>query len=166
MDQDIPITPEEDKFIHEAVAEFNLKQGALYRDWRILTTKDWRFDQADGLLKLDLEDGARFLADGQVVGTYAPSQGSWEWAWGSPLVKPELARDSLLVKELGARLGIPYLHASPVIPVPNEDTLRLLAAICIKATDSIGIYRADLDNLGRIDMYILLKSPRWAWEAT
>ncbi len=69
-----------------------------------------------------------------------------------------MARDSKLVKTVGERLGISYLQAGKV-PVPNEVFASYLAAIGVKATNSIGVYRG---KAGAIDAFITLKNPRWA----
>ena len=52
--------------------------------------------------------------------------------------------------------GIDYLQVG-VIPIPNDDFVSYLSAIGIKATDSIGAFRA---NAGPVDVVLLLKNPR------
>lgn len=155
---DAPLSPEADKFLAEATAEFNVKQEALRRDWRFGTAKQWGYDQVSGILKLDFEDGAQFQADGQILGSYSSHGRSWEWAWNNPHVEAAMARDSKMAREMGERLGISYLVA-PMIPVPGEDFASYLAAIGVKATNSIGVYRG---NAGPIDVFITLKNARWA----
>jgi len=41
IDLDAPLSPEADKFLAEATAEFNAKQEALRRDWRFDSYKQW-----------------------------------------------------------------------------------------------------------------------------
>lgn len=161
IDLDAPLSPEADKFLADATAEFNAKQEALRRDWRFGKAKQWGYDQVSGILKLDFEDGAQFQADGQILGSYSASGGSWEWAWNNPHVAAVMARDSKMVKQVGERLGISYLVA-PMIPVPGEEFAAYLAAIGVKATDSIGVYRG---NAGPIDVFITLQNARWAKRA-
>jgi len=158
LDFDAPLSPEADKFLAEATAEFNTKQEALRRDWRFGTAKQWGYDQVSGILKLDFEDGTQFQADGQILGSYSATGGSWEWAWNNPNVEEAMARDSKVTKAVGERLGISYLQAA-MVPVPNEDFASYLAAIGVKATDSIGVYRG---KAGPIDVFITLKNARWA----
>jgi len=155
---DTPLSPEADKFLAEATAEFNAKQEALRRDWRFEKAAQWAYDQVSGILKLDFNDGAQFQADGQILGSYSAGGGSWEWAWNNPHVEAAMAKDSKLVKQIGERLGIAYLIA-PMIPVPAEDFAAYLAAIGVKATGAIGVYRG---KAGPIDVFITLKRPRWA----
>jgi hypothetical protein len=155
---DAPLSSEAAKFIAEATAEFKAKQDALTRDWRFGTGKQWGFDQVSGTFKLDFADGVQFQADGQILGSYSVGGRSWEWAWNNPHVTAAMARDSRIAKELGERLDISYL-VSPMVPVPSEEFASYLAAIGVKATNSIGVYRG---KAGRIDVFITLKNARWA----
>ena len=152
------LSPEADKYLAEATAEFNQKQETLKRDWRFGTGKQWGFDQVSGIFKLDFADGAQFQADGQILGSYFAARHSWEWAWNNPNVTAEMARDSKLAKQVGERLGISYLVA-PMVPVPSEEFASYLASIGVKATASMGIYRG---KAGPVDVFITLKNARWA----
>ena len=158
---DALLTPEADKFLADATAEFQAKHETLTRDWRFGTGKQWGFEQVSGVFKLDFDDGAQFQADGQILGSYLAARGSWEWAWNNPHVTAEMARDSKLAKQVGERLGISYL-VTPMVPVPSEDFASYLAAIGVKATDSAGVYRG---KAGPVDVFITLKNPRWAKKA-
>jgi len=157
IDFDAPLSSEADRFLGKATEEFNKKQEALRRDWRFDSYKQWGYDQFSGILKLDFEDGSQFNADGQILGSYAAGDHSWEWAWNNPNVEAAMTRDSQLVKQLGERLGISYLVAGKV-PVPGEKFVSYLCAIGLKATDSIGLFRG---KAGPIDVMLTLKNARW-----
>ena len=150
------LSPEADKFLAEATAEFNVKQEALKTEWRFGQAKDWNYEQADGIFKLNFADGTQFLADGQILGSYCSSDDSWEWAWNNPNADARVAEDSKLVKAVGKKLGLDYLTTG-MIPVPGEAFISYLSAIGIKAVDAIGVYRGDA---GPIDVLIMLKNPR------
>lgn len=156
LDFDAPLSPEADKFLSEATAEFNIKQAALHSDWRFDSYKQWGYDQFSGVLKLDFEDGAQFCADGQILGSYIPSELSWEWAWNNPNVEAAMKKDSLLVKQAGERLGISYL-VTGMVPAPTEEIVSFLCAIGIKATNSIGVFRGEA---GSVAVMIALKNPK------
>jgi hypothetical protein len=158
IDIDAPLSPEADKYLADATAEFNTKQEALRRDWRSDSAKQWGYDQLSAILKLEFEDGAEFTADGQILGSYMAARTSWEWAWNNPNVEESVKRDSLLVKKVGERLNIAYL-VTGLVPAPTELFVSYLCAIGIKATDSIGIYRG---SAGPVDVLITLKNPRWS----
>jgi len=151
------LSPEVDKFLAEATAEFNSKQETLYQDLRLKSQKEWAFDQATGVLRLDYENGDVLLVDGQILGSYYPKEGTWEWAWNNPNALDAIARDSKKVRAIGKKFELDYLQTG-IIPVPNEDFVFYLCAIGLKATDSIGVYKG---TAGPITVYIMLKNPRW-----
>jgi hypothetical protein len=157
MNQDTDLSPEADKFLADATAEFHAKQGAMGRELKLESSNHWDYDQLSGILKLQYPDGTDVQADGQILGSYNAADRTWEWAWNNPNALPNVARDSLLVREAGKKHGIGYLQAG-VVPVPNEDFVAYLCGIGLKATDSIGVYRG---KTGPIDVFIMLKNPKW-----
>jgi hypothetical protein len=162
FDFDAPLSPAADHFLAEATAEFNLKQNALKTNWRFGQHKQWGFDQGSGILKLEFADGAELHFDGQILGSYSPSQRSWEWAWNNLWVEPAMARDSKRVKQIGTKFGIAYLQAG-LVPLPDGEFVSYLCSIGLKATDSLGVYRGKCEP---VDVIILLKNPRWARRAS
>lgn len=156
------LSPEADKFLADATAEFNPKQAAMQRDWKLDSHKQWGYDQTTGVLKLEYADGAELHADGQILGSHSAADGTWEWAWNNPNSLPAVSRDSTKVRDAGKKYGIDYLQAG-IVPVPNQEYVAYLCGIGLKATDSIGIYRG---KAGPIDVYIMLKNPRWAKKGT
>ena len=151
-----PLLPEADKLLGAALKEFERKQQKLDADWGFDSYKQWGFDQLSGTFRLEFESGDQVHADGQILGSYANNNGSWEWAWNNPFVDASMARDSQLVKQEGVRLGISFLHTGP-IEVPNEQFVSYLCAVGVKFTGSIGAFRG---TAGPIDVVILLKNPR------
>jgi hypothetical protein len=151
------LSPEADRYMAQATAEFNAKQEALKRDWRFGSGGRWGYDQISGIFKLDFPDGARFCAEGQILGSYAEANHSWEWAWNNPYVMEPIKKDSKLVKKLGERLGISYL-VTGMVPAPIEEVVSYFCAIGLKATGAIGVYRG---KAGAVSLMITLKNPRW-----
>jgi hypothetical protein len=151
-----PLSPEADKLLGAAVKEFERKQQKLDADWGFDSYQQWGFDQLSGTFRLEFESGDQVHADGQILGSYASNNGSWEWAWNNPFVDSSMARDSQLVKQEGERLGISFLHTGP-IDVPNEKFVSYLCAVGVKLTGSSGAFRG---TAGPIDVVILLKNPR------
>jgi len=154
---DTQLSPEADKYLAEATAEFNTKQEALRRDWCLGAHRQWGYDQASGVLKLDFADGAQFQADGQILGSYSAKGRSWEWAWNNPFVQATAAKDSQAARQVGERLGIAYLQKAMIL-LPGEKFVSRLCAIGVKAADAIGVFRG---KAGPIDVLITLKNPRW-----
>ena len=156
-----PLSPEATRWLDEAFAEFKTKQETLERDWRVGSGGEWGFDQTTGIFTIRFSDGAEAQADGQVLGSYQASDGTWEWAWNNPNVERPVAQDSQQVREVGRRLDIAYLTAGK-IPAPTEHAVAYCAGIGVKATGAIGAYRG---RSGEVEMVILLKNPRWVRQA-
>ncbi len=153
-----PLSPEADVFLAAATAEFNEKQAVLGSQWNFDSYEQWGFDQYTGVLSLTLADGSRVLADGQILGSHSPGDGSWEWAWNNPNVEAGVTTASQKVKELGARLGISYLvHGR--IPVDQDVFVSYLCAIGAKATDSAGSF---IGSAGPVNVYLLVSNLRRA----
>jgi hypothetical protein len=161
IDLDAPLSPEADKYLAAATAEFNPKQDALRKDWRFGSETRWAWDPPSGLFTLEFADGSQFAADGQLLGSHSAESFSWEWAWNKPSLPPAAMRDSKLVKELGERLGIAYLVWG-MVPIPGDLWVSYLSAIGCKATDSSGVY---IGKAGDLKVVIALKSPRWSKHA-
>lgn len=150
------LSPEADAYLASATSEFNEKQAALSSQWGFGSYEQWNFDQYTGVLELKLADGSSVLADGQILGSHATRDGSWEWAWSNPNVEAGVARASHRVKKLGARLGISYLVQSR-IPVEEDSFVSYLCAIGVKATDSNGVF---VGSAGPINVHLLVSNLR------
>lgn len=151
-----PLTPEADQYLAASLVEFKAKQQAMKKDWRFEDFERWGFDQISGTFRLEFSDRKELHADGQILGSYSESANTWEWAWHNPYVSPAIARDSLVVKETGAKLGL-ACTASGMVPVPEEEFINHFCALGLKATDSVGIFRG---AAGPVDVLILIKNPR------
>ncbi len=156
IDLEVLLSPEVDEWLGHATTEFNAKQEALSRNWSFDSYEEWGYSQETGIFTLDFVDGSQFHADGQLLGSHCASDGTWEWAWHNPNIKTTAAKDSHTVKQLGERLGIDYLQVGS-IPCPDMGFAFYLAAIGIKATDSIGIFSG---TSGSMSYLIMLKNPR------
>jgi hypothetical protein len=161
IDLDAPLSPEADKYLATATAEFNAKQDALRRDWRFGSEVRWAWDPPTGVFTLEFTDGSQFAADGQLLGSHSPEDFSWEWAWNKPKLEPSAMRDSKLVKEVGEKLGLAYLIVG-MVPLPGDLWVTYLSAVGVKATESVGVY---VGTAGSLKVAITLKNPRWSKHA-
>lgn len=155
-----PLSPEADKFLAEAMAEYQTKHEALLTgEWRLTECREWDFDDETGTVTAEFADGSEWKAKGQLLGSYAIQEESWQWAWDSPDIRKELSRDSLLVKKLGEQLNICYLQlGGGSFPLPGQEFVEYLCAIGVKATNSFSIMEADA---GPMVGFILLKDLKW-----
>lgn len=150
------LSPETDQFLREALEEHNRNNDILKEKWSFENYASWGFDQETGLFFLQLEDGSRIEADGQILGSHDPAKRNWEWAWNNPHVLDAMKRDSIAVRKFGEEHQISYLCA-PVVPMPDKQFATYLAAVGEKITASQGVYPA---NVGTITGYVMLKNLR------
>lgn len=160
-----PLSPEADKFLAEAVADYGAKREALLEGkWRLTSCASWDFDFDTGGVAVKFADGSQWQADGQFLGSHSSDDQTFQWAWDSPDMSEHLKRDSLLVKEIGARLRIRYLTlGGGCFGLPNEDCVEYLCAIGLKATDSAGVMELSNETMSG---FIMLKNIRWTQAPT
>src|SRR5262245_8001788 len=107
---DDPLSPEADKFLAEACAEYDAKQEALEQgEWRLTSCSEWGFDMKAGIVTVNFNDGIQWQADGQFLGSFNPEDNTFQWAWDSPDISEHLMQDSLLIKAVGEKSGLQYL---------------------------------------------------------
>ena len=150
------LSPAADKWLGDATAEFNRKQKVLNEEWGFNAFERWEYHPPTKTFSLTFSDGTRFEADGLVLGTYSPSDGSWEWAWNNPNVEPEIAVPADKLKDIGKRLKISYMSIG-MVPAPTRDFASYLCAIGMKVTDAIGVYLGGGDPT---EVAIVLFNPR------
>lgn len=150
------LSPEAAQFLAEAQVEFKASQRAAKQDWHFEDFERWGFDQLTGTFRLEFADRKELHADGQILGSYSESAGTWEWAWHNPYVSPAIARDSQLVRDTGRRLGL-ACTASDVVPAVDEKFILECCALGLKATGSLAVFRG---SAGPVDVLILIKNPR------
>ncbi len=154
-----PLSPEADRFLAEALREYGEKEEALERAWRLSEGVECGLDDKTCTFWLRLEDGTRWEADAQILGSYDEEEETWQWAWSNPNCTEALTRDSHKVRVTGERLDIWYLHELGQHPVPGPEFVAYLCSIGMKATDSTGIFESHQDP---VVAFILLKNLRWS----
>jgi hypothetical protein len=157
---DQPLSPEADKFLADACAEYQAKRDALLTgEWKLTSCADWGFDPESGTVTVQFSDGSQWRADGQFLGSFAPDSATWQWAWDSPEMPESLSRDSSILKQFGEQLGIGYLQlGGGAFPLPDAEFAEYLCALGVKASDSSGAMEADGgESVG----FLMLKNLRW-----
>jgi hypothetical protein len=140
------------------VAPENITKNSkkLNRDWNFSNYKTWGFDQVAGVFFLELRDGSRVEADGQIIGSYVASRSSWEWAWNNPEVEEPMKRDVKLVRAFGEKEKIEYLTKG-MVPAPDKLFPMYLAGIAIKIMGAEGVFAG---SAGPVLVFISLKKLR------
>lgn len=149
------LNPEQDEFLGSAIKEYNAKRALSFEKYDF-DKYSWFFDQESGVFELKDKDRKIFEADGQIIGSFLKSDGSWEWAWNNPNWKKEFTKDSLLVKDYGQKQKLGYF-CEGMIPIGSEEYAQYLTAVGVKISDSESGYHGDCGN---IVVYIMLKNFR------
>lgn len=157
LDFDSPLTPEADKMLAEAVAEFDAKQQRLRDEWHIDDYVRWEYNPEGATLRLEFADGSWWQANAQLIGTFSVSASSFEWAWNNPRFPNNITRDSFRVRKEGDELGLGYLRKG-MVPIKDGTFLSYLCSISIKVVSADGIFRG-----GGEDVHTLFAIRNLAW---
>src|SRR5215469_13590663 len=77
-----PLSPEADKFLAEAMAEYPARQEALTSgEWRLSQCANWGFDPETGTVTVLFSDGSEWQAAGQFLGSYVIKKQTCQWSW-------------------------------------------------------------------------------------
>lgn len=153
-----PLSPAANEFLAAAVAEFGQKTQAWLRDWRVNDLAEYALNDQTGKFYVKLQDGAVWVAEAQILGSFNEADQTWQWAWGNTECAEIWQRDSRQVQAAGQQLGIWYLHELPVLPLPGTEFIGFLGAIGLKASESAAIFEAPN---GSVVVFILLKNLQW-----
>jgi uncharacterized protein DUF6882 len=153
-----PLSPEADRFLAEALEEYGEKEEALERDWHLSDGIECGLDDKTCTFWLRLENGSKWEADAQILGTFDEDEETWQWAWSNTNCTEALARDSHKVKAKGEELGIWYLYELAQHPVPGPEFVAYLCSIGMKASESSGMFESRQQP---IVLFIMLKNLRW-----
>ena len=146
--------PEAPAYLAQAIAEFNAKQEALRKAW-IGDYERWDIDMRRAVLVLS--GRARTVTfDVTFVGSSRAADRSWEWGWYNPNVPKGLSGSTRDLPAVGRRLGFRDLESGQ-IALRDERLAWLFAAIALKESGALGVFRAD--GHGQF-FYFLLANPR------
>ncbi len=143
-----------DSFLEAALEEFNSKQKSLHASDPMSSFTSWHFDPKTETLELLKDNLTCGKFQCQILGTYAPNEGTFEWAWNSPNLERNSIVDSESVRRFGEENSVEYLQAG-VIPVPEIKYLSYCCAIGVKLSGAIGIFH---NSGGDVQLVLLVKS--------
>lgn len=110
-----------------------------HRTWGLGTADRWDLDQTTGIISWTFPDKVA-TAPAQIIGSYAPRDGSWLWAWANPSILPEMSRASARVRDWAAANGHPALAEAKL--EADESMVDTLSALALRITEATGFYRA------------------------
>jgi len=153
-----PLSPEADKFLAQALEEYDQKEEALEQSWHLSACAEYALNDETGLFHMKLKNGTAWEADAQILGSFNEADQTWQWAWGNPHCAEVWSRDSKVVQTVGERLDVWYVHEIWDFPVPGPEYVAYLNAIGIKASESAGWYEV---RDGSVVIFVMLKNLRW-----
>ena len=125
--------------LEEGTVDLQAKTMGHQGVWNFGEEERWDFDQDVGDLVFTFSDGLVARTSAQIVGTWDSQTDTWLWAWANTTISESLARDSLLVKEYGARAGIKTLTSRKW--KCSESEAWGMAGVATKLCDAQGAYK-------------------------
>lgn len=151
----IKFNPEQDEFLASAIQEYNEKRRITHEKYGF-DKYSWFFNQETSVFQLNENDNVIYEADGQIIGTYLKSDGSWEWGWNNPNWSNKMTRDSKLVKKYGTENNLNYFSDGKVT-IGSENYASYFTAVGVKLSESESAYHGDT---GDLVVYIMLNNFR------
>ncbi len=132
-------TSEFKELLKKSMEELQIKTAGHQAGWRLGTSKRWDLSLAQGDLIFTFEDGVIATCPAQVIGSFAPAESTWLWAWANPSIPDALKQDSSRVRHYGQEHKIARL-TSAEWPGSEADGWDMAALAC-KLCEAQGIYR-------------------------
>jgi hypothetical protein len=111
----------------------------LAREHGIGLEETYAFDQDLGKIELTFADGRKIVANGQLLGSFDPRDGTFLWAWANPSIRPALLEDAHRAQAEGRRIGDAALTTP--IQAADFDQLTALLALVSQIAGADGLYR-------------------------
>jgi len=126
------------RLLDESYDEFSRNQGALYVKWDLEGCKRWELIPEAGMIAFVKADGTFVVADIQIIGTYIPAEGLWQWAWSHANLDDALKVDALVVRDYGVEKRLDPLRSGSF----EADAMLVggLTALTVKLTGSEGVW--------------------------
>lgn len=142
-----------DAWCEDAFAAFTAKQERMQVDYRLADWTRYDYDAAACTLTFSDAQGARVVADIQVIGTIG--EHDWMWGWANANWPSQSTDAMRQVRTFGAQNGVEEL----AVDVLTSDDLPglgwMLAAISARVLEAEGAYRAPS---GTGAVYLLIRS--------
>ena len=145
------------EFVHRAVhAAMDLQDDADRRwQWRALAR--WDYDDGTNTLRLSDQDKPTLVADATLIGSYASSAGTFQWAWQTMGDDAPAVGQSWRLRTFGEVRGLAKL-VEPNWPATVEDGWECLA-VAAAVLGAEALYRAPFRN-GQQVWFLLLTNLR------
>jgi hypothetical protein len=126
----------------EAFRDLQDKNDRLRAEFQLGAWPSYSYDLDAGTLTFFDQNGARVIAQVQVVGSTSTKADNWLWAWANSHLPAACVKDSEEVRAFGKEHGIREL-ADEIVKSKDLNPLGWkLAADATRLTDAWGAYRA------------------------
>jgi hypothetical protein len=116
-------------FYVQCVDELKLKQQANTKAWGFGNAERWDANYELETIQFTFADGRIVTAPMQVIGTFAPGDSSWLWAWDNPSLKLDISEQSRLVRAFGEKYLIRDM-TTPKITCSQVEAWSFTAVAC------------------------------------
>jgi len=151
----IELDPEQDEFLALAIQEYNQKRKVTHKKYAF-DKYAWFFNQDTNVFQLLDNQKVIYEADGQILGSYLKSDGTFEWAWNNPNSSKLSSKESKLVRKYGKENKLSYF-SDGIALIGSEDFASYFCAVGVKLSKSESAFHGDVGNM---IVYIMLKNFR------
>jgi len=151
----IELDPEQDEFLGLAIQEYNQKRKETHKKYAF-DKHAWSFEQDTNVFQLLKDKKVIYEADGQILGSYLKSDGTFEWAWNNPNSTKSSSIESKLVRKYGKENNLPYFSDGTAL-IGSEEFAAYFCAVGVKLSNSESAFHGDVGNMV---VYIMLKNFR------
>ena len=130
-------------FAENCVEKLKVLQKKFQDDYDIDWYENWFYNQATGLLTFSTGDAALNFKYVE-AGSFSTKSNTWKWAWDNDSTLDNIKEASKQIKEFGQRSNFSKL-TDGCFPSDEYEAWEL-AAITVKLTNGIGVYRPVNDD--------------------
>ncbi len=132
-------------FLNECYNEFEEKQQTLLEQYGISQFEEYWYDQQTSILQF--KDAGRVQLEFKIIfiGTWAPQQATWLWAWGNASMMDHVQQESAKLKELAEITGFDEF-IEPLLEDTDEIMAYEAAAMAVHHLKALGMYKVPGDT--------------------
>ena len=125
--------------LNECIAEVDLKNQKLAEEFGFGTYERWDINQEIG--ELVFSDGGvpKLVCSVTMLGSYSDGSQTWMWGWANPSLLAPLTRDTITVRDYGAKNRIEDLTLEKTAATEGE--AWALSALACRILGGLGLYK-------------------------
>ena len=127
------------KYLDGAFEDLQVKQKALQDNYQLDTYEEYALDLDNRRLIFSSTSGNRIVFDFLVIGSFAPSAGSFLWGWADGTLGLETRQNAEKLKALSVVTGLEIFQQDRVDS--DENMAVELSVLSINLVEALGLYR-------------------------